>query len=198
MMSPKPAPAPTLLLHGVRVADVVARCRVAALAFTNGAGAWEKAQLAHWLIGPYRDATHMGSNAPPPMFTARPRGHVEPAGVDELLADAHVRVVSVLENAAISRDKTAFAKKIAAEHAMHPIIDVDAHTGWMPIDTPRMRLAYRVLTLFAADALSRPAEYENLTVCHRCERVRFKHLEAKCACETGENRRERRSEHPER
>ena len=111
-MSSKPAPAPTLLVHGVRVADVVGRCRMAALSFTNGAGAWEKAELAHWLIGPYRDSTHMGSNAPPPMFPSRPpRGYVEPAGVDELLADAHMRVISVLENTAISRDKLAFARK---------------------------------------------------------------------------------------
>ena len=66
----------------------------------------------------------------------------------------------------------------------------------MPVDTPRMRLAYRVLTLFAADALTRPAEYEDLAVCHRCERVRFKQLEAKCACEGANERRERRSAPP--
>jgi len=45
-----------------------------------------------------------------------------------------------------------------------------------------MRLAYRVLGLFAADALTRPDDYETLTVCHRCERVRFRCLEETCGC----------------
>ena len=45
-----------------------------------------------------------------------------------------------------------------------------------------MRLAARVMTLFAADALSRPEIYDSLTVCHRCERVRFRDIDAECIC----------------
>ncbi len=158
------------------------RCRRAALAFTNGAEVWTKADLAGWLVGPYRGATRSGSMPPPSRASSPPGRKVEPAAVDDLLSDAHVRVLTVLENVAISRTKTAFARRLLEEHAVQRITDHGHTVGWIPMDAPRMRLAYRVLSLFAADALARPADYETLTVCHRCERVRFRCLEESCGC----------------
>jgi hypothetical protein len=163
--------------------DAAERCRRAALAFTNGAEVWTKAELAAWLVGPYREATRAGTVPPPSKSSPPPAGRkVEPAAVDELLADAHVRVLTVLENVAISRTKTSFARRLLEEHAVQRITEGGQTVGWVPIDAPRMRLAYRVLALFAADALTRPGDYESLTVCHRCERVRFRCLEETCGC----------------
>ncbi len=168
--------------HGGRVEDLAERCRTAGLAFTNGAERWTKADLAAWLVGPYREATRSGSLPPPAGAGNVPRRSIEPAAVDDLLADAHVRVLTVLENVAISRTKTAFAQRLEAEHALHRVVGETRAIGWIPLASPRMRLAYRVLSLFAADALARPEDYETLTVCHRCERVRFRCLDEECSC----------------
>ena len=173
---------PTLLHDGIRVVDVAERCRSAAMAFTNGAEGWDKADLAAWLVSEYSEASRTGASIPPPgvPFSAPRRRTVETAAVDELLADARVRVLTALENAAISRDKTAFAQKFVAEHGLHRITDRAGVMGFIPVNAPRLRLAYRVLTLFAADALTRPGDYEMLTVCHRCEGVRFRDVEPHC------------------
>lgn len=160
---------------------VAERCRRAGLSFINGGGSWTKADLGLWLVGAYRDATHSGSVPPSPHHRAGHRS-IEPAAVDDLLADAHVRVLTVLENLSISRTKTSFAHRLLAAHAMIEVTDASGATGWMPVAAPRMRLAYRVLTLFAADALTRPEDYEWLTVCHRCEHVRFRHQDKDCVC----------------
>jgi hypothetical protein len=177
------SPGSMLLPDGGRVEDVAARCRTAALEFTNGAEGWTKADLAAWLVGPYRAATRSGSVPPPPSSpSGTHRRSIEPAAVDDMLTDAHVRVLAVLENVAISRDKTTFAQRLAADNTLLRVTDRQGNAGWIPVAAPRMRLATRVLTLFAADALSRPGVYESLTVCHRCEHVRFRDIDRDCGC----------------
>ena len=175
-------PGARLLASDDRVLRLAERCRRAALSFTNGAELWTKADLAAWLVGPYTQATRGGSLPPSSRSGRGARRSIEPAAVDELLADAHVRVLTVLENVAISRNKSSFAHHLVAEHALVRVADAAGVAGWMPVAAPRMRLAYRVLTLFAADALVRPADYATLVVCHRCERVRFASLDPDCGC----------------
>ena len=177
----------TVPTGGRSVVALAERCRRTALVFTNGAEAWTKKELAAWLVGPYREATRSGSLPPPPP----PRSEsphrqkverVEHAAVDHLLSDAHVQVVTALENVAISRTKIGFAQHFVVNNTVKQVVDHARMIGWIPVDVPRMHLAHRVLALFAADALTRPADYETLAVCHRCERVRFRNLEERCGC----------------
>jgi hypothetical protein len=185
-MFPRPAATSSVPPAGGPVIVVAERCRRAALAFTNGAEVWTKTELAAWLVGPYRQAARAGT-VPPPSPSSPPPRKVEPAAVDDLLADAHVRVLTVLEDVALSRTKTGFARRLLEQHAVQRITSRGQTIGWIPIDAPRMRLAYRVLSLFAADALMRAADYETLTVCHRCERVRFRCLDPACGCTRGDD-----------
>jgi hypothetical protein len=172
---------------GRSVVTLVDRCRRAALAFTNHAEPWTKADLAAWLVGPYREATRTGSVPPPGRSAPPPPGQrVRHAVVDDLLADARVQVVAALENVAISRTKIAFARPFVANNTVKQVVDQARKVGWLPVDAPRMRLTHRVLALFAADALTRPADYETLAVCHQCERVRFRSVAERCDCEPAE------------
>src|SRR5688572_27186686 len=48
---------PILLPQRVTVVAVADVCRATALEFVNGAGGWQKRELAAWLAGPYRALT---------------------------------------------------------------------------------------------------------------------------------------------
>jgi hypothetical protein len=129
---------------------------------------------------------------PPPARSAPPPGQraerVKPVAVDELLSDAHVHVVTALENVAISRTKLAFARHFVTNNTVKQVVDQARTIGWIPVDAPRMHLAHRVLALFAADALTRPEDYETLAVCHQCEHVRFRNIAEACGCTLGPRR----------
>jgi hypothetical protein len=190
-MTPIKSASPAMLPHELLVSDFAERARAAGLAFVNESTLWEKPELVAWLIGTYGDATrvHQGSRRGSAKITKL--DPVETGTLESVLTDARVRALSALEGAAISRDPTAFARAMAARNVLLPIVDRNAKSGWMPVDVPRMRLVDRVLSLFAADALTRPDEFtKGLYVCHRCERVRIDAgaREAPCVCEAKDSR----------
>ena len=116
---------------------------------------------------------------------------VETSTVATVLTDARVRVLSVLESAVLSRDTIAFAERVAERGLLGAVVDSQGHAGWRPLSIPQMRLTDRVLSLFAADALTRPDDYRNmLTVCHRCEgvRIELEARETRCRCERRSSR----------
>jgi hypothetical protein len=158
------------------VREVADRCRLAGLEFVNGAPMWDKRDLAAWLVGPYRDATFNGSYFPRPCDYEPP----PPSGLGRLIAEARWRVLSVLE--AVALDSSAIGR-LTAHPAVQTYFDPAGDQGFRPLDVARMRLSDRVLSLFAADARTRPRAYVRggLAVCALCERVTIGARDT-CAC----------------
>jgi hypothetical protein len=174
------------LLPTLTLLDIAERSRAAGLAFINHAARWEKTDLAGWLVGPYQASTGGPSARRRESLVMERADGVETRTLVSVLTDARVRVLAVLESAVLSRDAIAFARRVAERGLLADVVDCDGRAGWIPLNAPHVRLTDRVLTLFATDALCRPADYEQmLAVCHLCEGVRIApHArETPCDCE---------------
>jgi hypothetical protein len=184
-----------LLASDTTVAELAAASRAAALEFTNGAETWAKSDLGEWLAGPYRRVTSAVSGSRPsipPLSQARtrpssvysvtPGRSIAPAAVDDVLSDALTRVLTVLENASISRRPTAFAEELLARGHVVRVTDARGAHGFAPVASAHMRLVHRVVSLFAASALANPHDWATLGVCYWCARVRLRCEAPSCVC----------------
>ncbi len=148
--------------------------RDAAVAFVNESLFWGKAELAMWLLGPYSQAAHRVSAGPehaPPGLR-----EVDAVEIEHVLACARGEVLDALDR---MRDPESAARTVFAMVASGFVVTCqDGHggQGWVPTMTAR-RLADRVLSLFAADYLIRPSDYEQgFAVCGVCEHIAFDEL----------------------
>ena len=159
------------------VMALASSCREAGLAFMNESRHWGKAELAMWLIGPYaqilRYTSVLADRASRQPEDIDRIGQIDARLVDRILENARSEVISTLETLSSEEDGASFAfSMIAAEYVVH-CTDKSGGVGWAPSGRPR-RLADRVLSLFAADFLTRPAGLEaDLSVCSVCGSVEF-------------------------
>lgn len=149
--------------------DIAASCRAAALDFVNGvAQGWGKREVAEWLVGPYREATHL-IHERAPVDARLPAAPVSGARIASILSRSRTQVLAQLEAAVLPRGRVAFVTEMVKSGLVLPIHD----DLWTPVDRERVRLRDRVLSLFAADYLMRAGDYVDLFVCPRCESVVF-------------------------
>lgn len=153
-------------------------CREAALAFINESAFWGKAELAMWLMGPYAQVTQYVQS-----YSAR--GDGEPARPVPLLREIDARMVGRVIRTAREEilhscvqlsspaSGASFASAFEASGFIVRCEDYRRIAGWAPSPDAR-RLADRVLSLFTADYLTRPSDYEtSLSICEQCHSVDF-------------------------
>jgi hypothetical protein len=152
------------LRDGVDALLMSAVWRTAGLGFLRGSrNGWTRRELGRWLVGPYRDATSEVPRIDAESFGDASR-RIDEETIASVVREAREEVVLALRN---SPHLVATAMR---DHAIVPTGD----GIWIPLDRPRMRLAERVRSLFAADYLLRPQDYErDLTICAKCEGVVF-------------------------
>lgn len=152
-------------------------CRESALAFLNEAERWGKAELAMWLMGPYAQLTRHVAGV------ARGSGEyvrhapmlreIDARMVERVVRSAREEVLEVLARAGDADGGAAFAFAMLAAGFVARCEDKTQRPGWVPTADAR-RLADRVLSLFAADYLTRPGDYETeLSICGHCKTVEF-------------------------
>lgn len=158
--------------------QIASACRDAGLQFLNDAERWGKAELAMWLMGPYSQVTqyvspisHRRSGEiarPIPLLR-----EIDARMVDRVIRNARAEVLQTLRRTADPEGAASFAFSMLAAGFVVRCED-RAHTpGWVPTTDAR-RLADRVLSLFAADYLTRPTEYDTeLSICGACQTVDF-------------------------
>jgi len=151
-------------------------CRATAFAFLNEALHWGKAELAMWLMGPYGQLTQYVSpmsrrrngEAPRPAPMMR---EIDARMVDRVIRTAHEEVMVALGRLGDAEGGASFAFTMLSAGFVARCEDQGQVSGWVPTSDAR-RLADRVLSLLAADYLTRPNDYENeLSVCHVCKTV---------------------------
>lgn len=161
-----------LLPRGTTVLDIADRARAAAFVFISSSRwGWGKRDLANWLVHDYRPAVLEAS--------ARPRSEVSSAKADEasatkLVASARRRVVEMLTDAATAWNTAELARESIDSGLVIGVSDEIGGIGHAPVHQGRMRLVDRLASLFIADYLTRPRDYQQLVVCGQCDEVSFK------------------------
>ena len=163
-----------VLPPGLVIAQVADACRYGALAYLNGVLAeWGKRELGAWLCGTYAGLTRHSIAWPaPPEVTGLAR--VLPTyAVNRVMREAHDEVLDRLRTLRNPEGAAMFVFD-SLGGLVERCEDAHGDAGWLPIASARMRLADRVLSLVAADHLTRPEDYETgLSVCATCRVVSF-------------------------
>ncbi len=153
-------------------------CRDTALEFLNEADRWGKAELATWLMGPYSQLTQyvatsakrksMELQRPVPMLR-----EIDARMVDRVVKNARNEVLEALRTTYDAEGGATFAFTMLSNGFVARCEDKSRVAGWVPTTDAR-RLADRVMSLLAADYLTRGSDYEaELSICSHCSYVEF-------------------------
>lgn len=160
---------------------VAQSCRDTAMVFMEDSLGWGKGQLAMWLMGPYGQITQythaverVTQSGRYPRVQAPMLREIDARMVDRVISSARDEVIARLAQMQDETDgEAAFVYDMVSLGFVVRCEDARQIEGWVPAATAR-RLADRVLSLFAADYLVRPQDYENeLSVCRECGVVEF-------------------------
>lgn len=139
---------------------MAAVCRETLLVFLNESPHWGKAELAMWLMGPYAQIaryagptgrTQSGERAVPLLR------EIDARMVERVIRTAREEVLRTLERLAEPEAAARFAAHMIRSGFVVRCEDAESATGWLPTTSAR-RLADRLLSLLAADTLTRPHE----------------------------------------
>ncbi len=158
-------------LHGVRVLDVADASRAAALAFLEGtAGGWGRMELGVWLVRAYRLAT---KREPATRSNPAADAALSEGGVERVLLRTRERLIELLADGTREWSSVGFARHAVDAGLVFGVTDAGGALGYAPLDVEGMRLYDRVVSLFVADYLTRPRDYEGLSLCDECSELSF-------------------------
>jgi hypothetical protein len=154
---------------GVSVRRVTEASRRAGLAFLSGSAlGWDRANLRSWFVLDYE----------PTIAWSRPatdRIHGDPAeGLDDvdvsmLVDQIRERTIAMLHGASVNWRSTTFARDMINAGLAVVVYDrVAVAQAYAPAVHGDMRLKDRVTSLFVADFLSNPSDYDRLGHCDAC------------------------------
>jgi hypothetical protein len=154
------------------VLSVADASRTAALAFVAGTGCgWSAKDLACWLAGPYRAATAATSGRVRATSVA-PYGAHEEGTLERVLFTTRERLLDILTHPD-GWGESGFAPRAVAAALVLAVRDSTGTHGYAPVDHPRICLFDRIASLFFADYLTRPRDYEDLVLCEDCGELSF-------------------------
>ncbi|MBS2019156.1 MAG: hypothetical protein JST00_40185 [Deltaproteobacteria bacterium] len=152
------------LPRGVLVGDIADRGRAALTAFlrlaARGAGV-DRAAVTEWLFGAYLEAISLGQT---PLDVAQPTLVLESAAEQADAAGAVARAAMGIEGllrAFHAAPDLSVGAKLVDRGIVEPVIDERAARGYAPIADPTFLLGVRVLSITAAELLTRPERLFN-------------------------------------
>jgi hypothetical protein len=153
---------------GTSVLDAADAARSAGLAFITMATAqWGRLELAHWLVSAYRPSVLQMRRDPKASGTFQRRS-VDEEAVGQLVFAAQQRVIRLILSATRSWNEAGFAREMIDCALVVGVCDENGSLGYAAVDRAEMRLVDRVTSLFVADYLTRPRDYEALVMCAAC------------------------------
>lgn len=164
-----------VLPEGFSGDEIARQCRETAVQFMNESSTWGKAELAMWLAGPYALLTrHVKKEEGPTLMGDAPLlKSIDVRVVDRVIRAARAEVHEALMQVSADQSSAFVLRALIAGTVMR-CEDADRAPAWAPVGGASMRLADRVLSLFAVDYLSRPGDYESdLSVCATCSWTSF-------------------------
>ncbi|MBX3228590.1 MAG: hypothetical protein KIT84_08050 [Labilithrix sp.] len=164
-----------VLPEGFSGAEVARVCRETAVQFMNESARWGKPELAMWLAGPYAIATrHVKKEEGPNLLGGTPLiKEIDIRVVDRVIRAARTEVHQALAQVCADQS-SAFVLRALIAGTVTRCEDGLREPAWAPVRGASMRLADRVLSLFAVDYLVRPGDYEtDLSICASCSSITF-------------------------
>lgn len=150
------------LPNGAAVEDVADACRSAVLAFLEGSrNGWTADDLRRWRLGPCERAL-VSAHLDAPVVTLPP----PPPSMVDLQAEVSQARARTFQLFAMCRKHPSarFARSMVEHGAIERIHDASGAVGWAPTARAGLRLVERLSTFIIADCLSRPRDYERLTI----------------------------------
>jgi hypothetical protein len=150
-----------VLPEPIRARDLAEAARETAFEFVTNAQRWGSAELAMWLMGPYASLTRYSTHEGRSGRSTRPMsllGGLDVERVERVIKRAHAEVVETLERMKTAEGAARFTLTMFSRGFVVPFEDRNRTVGWLPTDVAR-RLSDRVLSLVAADYLTRPEDY---------------------------------------
>jgi len=137
------------------------------------------------LVGPYANALATANGIAVTRTNARTAATTTPLDAETirtLLDRSHHQVLSLLRSVQTWKGEAGLAKSMVDAGLVVGVIDTDSSLGFAPVSNPNLnlRLVDRVRSLFVADYLTRPAEYETFRVCQACEGATFDPNHGEC------------------
>jgi hypothetical protein len=158
-----------VLPTGVGIGDVARDSRRAGLAFLRGAAAGcSREQLLDWLRNDYEAVTSWTRVGGPPRD---PTDNLDDWEVPMFVERARQRVVRMLECAAEMWSAPAFTPSMIDARLIVVVYDRMGVEGYAPASQANTGLVHRVVSLFVADYLARPADYGRLSACEGCGEI---------------------------
>ncbi len=137
-------------------------CRVTAHTFLEEGGRWTKAHLGAWLMGPYATLTRLTSiEGPCVAVPAAPPAvlpELDERTVRRIIANARLAVAEADTEIRDARNGARFALNMFSKGFVVAFEDRRKQIGWLPTNHAST-LTERVLSLVAADYLTRPEDY---------------------------------------
>ena len=153
------------LLSLPQIANVTAvafACRVTAQTFLEQGGRWGKEQLGAWLMGPYATLTRLTSIEAPcvavPTSVPTVLPDLDEPTIRRLIANARLTVTETIADVRHARAGASFSLNMFSKGFVAAFEDGQRAVGWLPTNHAST-LTDRVLSLVAADYLTRPEDY---------------------------------------
>jgi hypothetical protein len=157
------------LENGVHVLDLADAARLAALSFlTNSGLGWGRRELATWLVEAYEPATVTPRTASARIGVNANANNLDEGEVVRVVARARRHALDLVASASTSWRGEGFARDMVDAGLVVGILDDLGSLGYAAVRRPGMRLADRVVSLFLADFLTRPGDYDSLRICPSC------------------------------
>lgn len=176
---------------GVTVTTAAEKARAAGLSFMmNASPAWGRLDLARWLHAAYRPATLRCPKLPSDLGGADGSWE-DPSDeqVGALVESARRRVAKRLLSAGRSWVEDRLTDDMLLAGYVACVGATDGTAGYVAVDRPLLDIADRVTSLFVADFLTRPSDYDRLGICAACwtptfsSRFGFEEHAVGCECQ---------------
>jgi hypothetical protein len=160
-----------VLPSGVDAVDISNLARAAGLSFLAGAAfGWSRVQLQHWMILDYQAATawtRMGDGRAP----IDPTEGLDDVRVDVLIDRTRRRVMAMIDKARHMWSGPAFVRDMIDGRLVVAVYDRRGGEAYAPACHADMGLVHRVTSLFVADYLARPSDFDRISSCDGCGEV---------------------------
>jgi hypothetical protein len=99
---------------------------------------------------------------------------VETGAVERILLNTRERILEMLATNPRTWESSSGVARAAVDSGLVVgVHDGIGGIGYSPLDAPGMRMFDRVASLFIADYLTRPRDYDSLSICADCGEVSF-------------------------
>jgi hypothetical protein len=150
------------------------RVRGAAVAFVRGTTVgWGRRDLADWLVCQYAPCAALPLYPESPDLPPAVERTLDEGMIEGVILEARASALRLLGELVVPWQASPIARLAVASGTVISQRDARGAVAYSPVKLKRLRLSDRVASLFIADYLNRPSEYQWLMMCRECGELSF-------------------------